>query len=108
MHDLDYYWNSIPIGRENKKSYQNLCDDWGMNKRMVRHILHRLSQADNGDGYVLVRSSSCNGFYRTNDRKEIERYRQEVYNRARHTFAPFKKINRILNQNENQLTIELL
>lgn len=47
MNDLDYYWNSIPIGRENKKSYQNLCDDWGMSKRSVRNILHKLSEVDN-------------------------------------------------------------
>ena len=108
MQDLDYYWNSIPIGRENKKSYPNLCDDWGMSKRSVRNILHKLSEVDNGDEYILVRSSNCKGFYKTNDRKDIERYRQEVYNRARHTFAPFKKINRILENNENQLQIKLL
>ena len=107
MRELDYYWRSIPIGKENRASYSDLCREWGMSKRMVRHVLHRLSSQDNGDSYVLVRSSKLRGFYRTDDKEEIERYRREVYNRARHTFVPFKKINRILGENEDQLTIEL-
>lgn len=107
MEELEYYWQSIPVGKENRVSYNDLSIRWGMNKRMVRHVLHRLSSIDNGDQMILIRSSSLNGFYRTDDRDEIRRYRQEVYNRARRTFAPFKKINRILDQNENQLIIDL-
>ena len=107
MEELEYYWQSIPVGKENRVSYNDLSLRWGMNKRMVRHVLHRLSSIDNGDQMILIRSSSLNGFYRTDDREEIRRYRQEVYNRARRTFAPFKKINRILDNNENQLIIDL-
>lgn len=107
MEELEYYWQSIPVGKENRVSYNDLSLRWGMNKRMVRHVLHRLSSIDNGDQMILIRSSSLNGFYRTDDRDEIRRYRQEVYNRARRTFAPFKKINRILDNNENQLIIDL-
>lgn len=101
------YWASIPIGRENAISYADLARLWGMNHRCVRDKLHRLSQQDNGDGFVLIRSSKLRGFYRTDNREEIAAYRREVYNRACHTFAPFKKINRVLGEDTNQLTIEL-
>lgn len=101
------YWASIPIGKENAITYADLMRMWGINKRGVRFKLHQLSQQDNGDGLVLIRSSKLRGFYRTDNREEIEAYRQEVYNRARHTFAPFRKIDRILGHNEAQLVIEL-
>ena len=107
MEQLESYWNSIPIGKENRASYSDLCGLWRVNRRMVRHILHRLSGMDTNDPYVLIRSSSLRGFYRTDVLEEIERYRQEVMNRARHTFIPLKKINRLLGENPDQLTIEL-
>ena len=101
------YWESIPIGKENAISYGDLASLWCMDRRAVRFKLNQLSQQDNGDGFVLIRTSKMRGFYRTDNRDEIEAYRREVYNRARHTFAPFRKINRILGQNESQLVIEL-
>lgn len=101
------YWSDIPIGRENAASYYELGTKWGLSARGVRNKLHQLSKRDNGDGYVLIRSSNWAGFYKTDDRAEIEAYRREVLNRARHTFAPFKKIDRILGNSENQLIIEL-
>lgn len=101
------YWTSLPIGRENAISYADLAALWGMTRRGVRYKLHQLSQQDNGDGFVLIRSSKLRGFYRTDNREEIAAYRQEVYNRARHCFAPFRKIDRILGHDENQLMIEL-
>lgn len=107
MEQLDFYWQSVPIGKENRVSYSELCDLWGVNRRMVRNILHRLSGMDTNDPYVLIRSSSLRGFYRTDDLAEIERYRQEVMNRARHTFCPLRKINKLLGENPDQLSIEL-
>ena len=99
MEKLDEYWNSIPVGKENRVSYGDLCRLWGVNRRMVRHILHKLSGMNTSDPYVLIRSSGLRGFYRTDDLAEIERYRQEVMNRARHTFIPLKKINKLLGEN---------
>ena len=101
------YWESIPIGKENAATYSDLMELWGMTKRSVRSKLHELSQKDNGDSLILIRSSKGRGFYRTDNRDEIAAYRREVYNRARHTFAPFRKIDRILENDENQLVIEL-
>lgn len=100
------YWQDIPIGRENAISYTDLMDAWGKTKRDVRATLHDLSRQDNGDGYILIRSSGHKGFYRTDDREEIEAYRRETLNRARRTFAPFAKIDRVLGYDERQLTIE--
>ena len=101
------HWASLPIGRENAITYSDLMDLWGMSKRGVRYRLHQLSQQDNGDGLVLIRSSSHKGFYRTDNKAEIEAYKRETLNRARHTFAPIRKINRILEQDETQLVIDL-
>ena len=93
---MDYYWDSIPVGRDNAISYKQLCKIWNCNERKVRSILHELSYMDNGDNYVLIRSSSVKGFYKTDDIYEIERYKKEVTNRACHTFKSLKKVRRVL------------
>ena len=95
---LTYYWNSLPIGRENAIEYIDLMSLWGMNDRKVRAILHDLSYMDNGDGYILIRSSRNKGFYKTDNLADIERYKRECTNRARRTFAPLRKIRRVLKE----------
>lgn len=104
---LQEYWDLIPIGYENRKTYGELCEEWGISKRYVRHILHQLAEQDNGDSFVLIRSAYSKGFYKTNDPDEIERYRREVISRAANTLSMLKKINRVQGTNENQLTIEI-
>ena len=104
--ELAYYWSSIPIGPENAITYEQLCFKWHVSRRHVRRILHELSMWDNGDGFVLIRSSQYVGFYRTDDRAEIERFKRETISRATKTFAPLRKINRILGVSDNQLSIE--
>lgn len=98
MPDLIKCYNDIPIGKENAITYPKLCELWECSERQVRHILHELSYLDNGDNYVLIRSSHGKGFYKTDNMAEIERYKKEIYNRARRTFAPAKKIRRILKE----------
>ena len=95
MIDLEFYWDSIPVGYINRKTYSDLEDMWGISRRYVRLVLHRLSEQDNGDGYVLIRSAKSKGFYRTDDPEEIEDYRREVVARATSHFAPLKKIRRV-------------
>lgn len=92
---LEQYWSSLPVGKESAITYEELCEKWQCSNRIVRRILHDLSAMDNGDDYVLIRSSQNKGFYLTNDMNEIEKYRKECMNRAKHTFAPLKKITRI-------------
>lgn len=102
MELLSYYWNCIPEGKENAITYQQLCIKWDCNERKVRQILHELSYNDNGDNLILIRSSHGKGFYKTDNIAEINRYRQEITNRARHTFAPLRKIRRVMKEREEQ------
>lgn len=95
---MEQYYNDIPIGKENAVTYPILCAKWGCSARTVRRILHELSYTDNGDGYIIIRSSRGNGFYKTDNLAEIEKYKRECTNRAKHTFAPLRKIRRVLNE----------
>lgn len=98
--NLTKCWNDIPIGRENAITYPELIELWGVCERAVRAILHDLSYYDNGDAYILIRSSHGKGFYRTDNAEEIERYKRECTNRAKRTFAPLRKIRRVLKERE--------
>ena len=98
-------WDAIPIGKANAVTYTYLCDIWHKNRREARRILHELSLYDNGDDFVLIRSSRQRGFYRTDDRSEISAYRKECLNKGRNTFAPVKKCNRILKTDTEQLEL---
>lgn len=100
------FWEAIPTGRENAVDYTELCATWKKNERAIRSILHELSSFDNGDDFILIRSSSGRGFYKTDEAGEIEAYRRECLNKGRSVFAPIKKINRVLNANAVQLSTE--
>lgn len=102
---LDVYWSEIPTGKENAVDYPQLCKMWGRNVRTVRSILHELSQYDNGDDYILIRSGKSKGFYKTDDKHEIEAYRRECLAKGKSVFAPVKKCNRILNANTMQMSV---
>ena len=103
---LEFYWNDIPIGKENAINYSELIERWRLTERQVRRILHELSSFDNGDDYVLIRSASGKGFYRTDDLLTIKSYKKECLNKGKSLFAPVKKINRILNENISQIEFE--
>lgn len=105
-YELEKYWKDLPVGKENAIDYINLCARWWSDKRQVRAILHELSRYDNGDDYILIRSSRGCGFYRTDDEEEIKAYKRECLNRGRNVFAPVKKINRVLNANTEQYSFE--
>lgn len=98
---LSLYWNDIPVGKENALKYERLCDIWGCEPRKARAILHELSLFDNGDNYILIRSSNGNGFYKTDNEAEITAFKKECLNKGRSIFAPLKKINRVLMNNSN-------
>ncbi len=96
VEDLWKYWDSIPVGRENALTYEQLEEMWGMSSRSVRRTLADLSRLDNGDNYILIRSSANKGFYLSDDPQDIAAYKKECRSRAVKTFAPLKKINRVL------------
>ncbi len=93
-------YNDIPIGRENAVTKFELMRKWNRSERAVRFIIQELRQVDNGDEYVIVSFSGGKGYYRTDNREEIEAYKRETIRRARHTFAPLRKVNRILENDE--------
>lgn len=103
---LEFLWGCIPRGKDKAVSYDWLSTIWSCSARRVREILHELSNYDNGDDYVLIRSSSGVGFYRTNDPEEIEAYRLEVRNRGRRVFQALKKADRVLGTNSVQMSVE--
>lgn len=102
---LEVYWAELPVGKENAWCYDKLCSEWVRDKRSVRRIMHELSAFDNGDNYILIRSSHGTGFYKTDDPKEIAEYRAECLNRGRRTFAPLRKIDRVLAPSGGQLSL---
>lgn len=104
-HSLAMYWNSIPVGKENALTYLDLRIRWNCSERMARKILHELSLYDSGDDFILIRSSKSKGFYRTDDREEMKAYKRECLAKGRSIFAPVKKINRVLNENDTQYSI---
>lgn len=101
---LDRYWADIPVGRENAVTYDDLCVTWGENRRKVRRILHELSLYDNGDNYILIRSSKgAGGFFKTDNQAEIDAFRRECLSKGLSIFAPVKKINRVMRADKNSL-----
>lgn len=94
--ELLKYYNDIPIGKKFAVTKETLSVRWHMDERTVRKIIQELRIADFGDSFVIISSSSGKGYYRSNDKEEIERFKREIVNRARNTFLPLKKINRVL------------
>ena len=95
---LELYYNDIPVGKENAITYKELCLKWHCSERTVRSILHKLSEIDNNDDFIIIRSSHGRGFYRTNDSGEIENYIKECTNRASNIFKTLKKARRVLKE----------
>lgn len=106
MENIELYWDDIPIGKENAFTYDDLCYIWGCDPRKARAILHELSLYDNGDNYILIRSSGRKGFYKTDDEAEIQAYKRECLNRGRNVFASIRKINRVLSADAEQFSFE--
>lgn len=102
---LAMYWNAIPVGRENALTYTDLRIRWNVNERRARAILHELSLYDSGDDFILIRSGRNKGFYRTDNTEEMTAYKRECLAKGRSIFAPIKKINRVLNANDEQYSL---
>jgi hypothetical protein len=94
---LKEYWEALPVGKENAVTYAALSARWDLNRREVRRLLHELSTYDNGDEFILIRSASGQGFYKTDDPETIATYKKELINKGLSTMAPIRKINRVTN-----------
>lgn len=99
--DYEKFWCSIPVGKENAIEYDELCARWQVTDRLARKILQELGKFDNGDNYILIRSGTGKGFYRTDETETIKRYKKECLNKGRSMFAPIKKMNRVIQSQED-------
>ena len=103
---LEFYWHDIPVGKENAIRYPELMLMWGVKERDVRQILHELSSFDNGDDYILIRSAkNRGGFYKTTDVDEIKAFKKECLAKGKSNFAPVKKINRVMRNDAEQISM---
>lgn len=99
------YYESIPIGKDNPILRAELCILWKMSDRQVRNTVAKLRSQDNGDDFVIVSTSDNAGYYRSDDRLDINKFKQQTLKRGKRTFLPLKKVNRILNIHQNQTSI---
>lgn len=88
------YYDDIPIGKPITK--EELMHKWHMTERQVRNIIADLRAEDFGDDYIIISSASGKGYYRSNSLEDIKKFKQEIENRAKHTFIPLRKVNRVL------------
>ncbi len=102
------YYDDIPIGKRHAISRETLSGLWNLSDREVRAVIADLRKQDNNDEYVIISSSGGKGYYRTTDIEEILAYKKEILNRARHTYTPLKKINRILEEHEADNQMEFV
>ncbi|XCH78881.1 MAG: hypothetical protein WHF31_15365 [Candidatus Dehalobacter alkaniphilus] len=98
------HYESIPIGKENAISKNDLMILWKMKERGVREMVEKLRSQDNGDDMVIISTSKQSGYYRTDNRQEIRQFKAETSKRAKHTFRPLRKVNRILGADEEQVS----
>lgn len=100
------YYESIPIGKENAISREELCELCGKSARSVRRTIENLRSKDNGDDFVIVSTAHRAGYFRSSNRDEIRSFKGEVTRRGKHTFRPLRKANRILGVHNNQSKAE--
>jgi len=103
--ELEMCWKDIPTEKECAVTYDELRIIWNCSERGARAILHELSLYDSGDDFILIRSSKNKGFYRTDNREEMQAYKRECLAKGRSIFAPIKKINRVLDEDDAQFSL---
>lgn len=104
---MDFYYDSIPVGRENAITRAELARRWGVTQDKARHIIAALRAEDCGDDYIIFSSSDPQnpGYYKTDDATERRAYMAETKRRAINTFKPLKKAQRIENGNSEQYSL---
>lgn len=103
----DFYYESIPVGRENAITRAELARRWGMSPDKVRHTIAALRAEDQGDNYIIFSSSDPQnpGYYKTDEATERRAFMAETKRRAINTFKPLRKAQRIENGNSDQYSL---
>lgn len=85
----------IPFGKENAISRAELSMLTGINDRTIRFLIKESNDTAVDKGYGIVSSSTANGYWKTRELDDIDRYLRE-------------SDNRIKTENENNRGIRLL
>lgn len=98
----------IPIGKENAILREELEILWDMSDRQVRKTIERFRESDNTDPFPILSTSHSAGYWRSNDRDELEHYANEMDAKARKHFLAAQEAKRALRKiyTQGQMTIE--
>lgn len=92
----------IPIGRENAITRRDLAAQMGLSDRAARDTVAKLRKMETDDPYVICSSStSPPGYWRTDDQREIDRYKAECRNRAESALELLEDAKRFERLKEN-------
>jgi hypothetical protein len=87
--------SDIPIGRENAISRADLASLWGVGDREMRKQIAQFRAEYVGTDYAILSSSHEDGYWRSNDSKELDEFIRETSARARSVFVSLRMARRV-------------
>lgn len=96
----------IPIGRNNAITRRGLMKLWNCKDRTVRRNVAQLRASGEHSEYAILSTSHGDGYWRSNDRAEIQQFILETNARAIHTFKALEGAKMVLN-NIGQVRMEV-
>lgn len=85
---------SIPKGRENAITLGALSARFKVSPASIKRGVSRLRNTDNGDDFIII--SARDGYFRSDDPREIEAYVKDTRAQILNLFAMMRKARRVL------------
>ena len=85
----------IPIGKANAISRADLARKWGISDRAMRDTIARLRAESAALDYAILSSSHVDGYWLSNDPKELDDFIKETSARARSVFVSLRMARRV-------------
>jgi hypothetical protein len=98
--------NDIPIGRRNAISRAQLTKLWGCSDRTARQYIAEFRAEVTGEQYAILSSSRGDGYWMSNDPKEIQAFIDEMQAHAVKTFVAQRAAKHVL-KNIDQVAMNL-
>ncbi len=93
----------IPVGRNNAISRSALTRLWGCSDRNARNQIALFRAKPSDDGFAILSTAhQPAGYWRSNDKSEIERFIKETKARGRNTFVALRDANAALRHMNKQ------
>ncbi len=93
----------IPIGRNNAISRSSLARLWECSDRNARNQIAQFRAKPGEDGYAILSTAhQPSGYWRSNNKAEIERFVKETKARGRNTFVALRDANAALRHMSDQ------